>query len=64
MATGRKRWPNHAEWARMDALAVAERGRRALVASAEGIDSPEILRAILRAVEAFREIENKLREVG
>ena len=61
MATPRKRWPNFAEWARMDSIALAREGRRRLLNEIERIQDLTLLREVTRAVETFREIEAKLK---
>jgi hypothetical protein len=60
MATTKKRWPNSCEWARLDSITLARKGSHALVAELERVNDPGLLRAMARAVEAFREIEAKL----
>lgn len=62
--TDRKRWPNEADWARMDAIAMAIRARNALKLAIFHISDPESLRNIFEAVECCREIESNLTRVG
>jgi hypothetical protein len=64
MATQCKRWPNHAEWARMDALTLARQGRKALEDVLDEVNNLAQLRKMVKAIEAFREIETKLLAVG
>lgn len=60
--TKAKRWPNRADWARMDCITLARTGRKALAGEVERIQDVGLLRAVSRAVEAFHEIESKLNE--
>jgi hypothetical protein len=64
MATPAKRWPNQAEWARCDCIAIAQRGRQSLAEILENVNDPVLLRRIGKAINAFSEIEIKLRSVG
>lgn len=62
MATPSKRWPNNAEWARMDSITLARKGRITLIELVDTISDPTILRSITKVIEIFREIETKLVE--
>jgi hypothetical protein len=64
MATPPKRWPNNAEWARLDSIHLANQGRKDLLNALDGIDNPVILRRIAKAIDTFTEIETKLISVG
>jgi hypothetical protein len=64
MATPRKKWPHEAEWARSDSIAAATRGRESLVEGLETVHDPATLRRMGKAINAFSEIEIKLRAVG
>lgn len=63
MATPVKKWPHHAEWSRMDCIALAQTGRQTLLKVIDRTQDPIILRAIARAADNFREIESKLNSV-
>jgi hypothetical protein len=58
--TKSKRWPNRAEWARLDSICLARKGRGALLAELERVTDPGVLRSMTKAMEAFREIESQL----
>lgn len=60
MATKPRAWPQNADWARMDCLALSRKGRQALVDALDLTDNPVMLRCMAKAIEAFREIESKL----
>lgn len=62
--TDRKRWPNEADWARIDAIAMSIRARNALKLAMFHVNDPESLRNIFEAVECCREIESNLTKVG
>ena len=62
MATRRRKWPHTAEWARLDALALARSSRTLLLEAAQKADKPEILKALVIAIENQHEIEKKLLE--
>jgi hypothetical protein len=56
-------WPNQAEWARQDAIALSIRGRTALKSVIELTHTTRTTVAIFEATEAFREIENILKQI-
>lgn len=61
MATPRKRWPNHAEWARMDCIALAEQGLAALVPVIESeLSAAEIVKRTARAILVMKDIRERL----
>ena len=64
VATPRKKWPHAVEWCRCDCIALTRQGRRALVEALDYTDDPMMLRGLAKAIDAFREIENKLLAVG
>lgn len=64
MTTPMKRWPNNAEWARCDCIALAGRGRATLIEMLDDVNDPAILRRMAKAIDMLREIESKLRAVG
>jgi hypothetical protein len=64
MATPAKKWPHNADWARLDSIAAARKGRQMLSDCLEETNDPALLRRMARAIEAFREIESKLLSVG
>jgi len=51
MVSTSKRWPNHAEWARMDALAASNRILGNLSLMKSNVHDPNVLRYILDCVE-------------
>lgn len=59
-----KKWPQNAEWARMDCITLARTGRSALVNILDETNNPALLRQMVKAIEAFRDIETKLLAVG
>lgn len=63
MTTPRKKWPHACEWARLDCIALARRGRAELVGMIDEVESPVVLRRLAKALDAFREIEQRLVEV-
>ena len=60
--TIRKRWPNEAEWARMDCISLATKTRKEILDAIDRVDNPTTLKTLFRAIEALREIEEKLKE--
>jgi hypothetical protein len=64
VATKAKRWPNNADWARLDCISLARQSRRLLTETLDDVDNPELLRRMARVMEALREIEIKLNSVG
>ncbi len=61
MATPRKPWPHECDWARMDSITLARDGRQGLVSELERIQDVSLMRSVTKAIEAFREIEEKLK---
>lgn len=68
--TARKRWPNEAEHARMDAIALAERVKGQIIPMLEALESGKSVSALELALRlnrisnAANEIKLKLLEVG
>ena len=58
--TQAKKWPHNAEWVRLDCIALARNGRQCLLKQLDNINDPALLRQLVKAIEAFREIESKL----
>jgi len=65
MVTKRKRWPNHAEWARLDAIALSEHGRQYLqpIFDKHGMPTEEMIRRAAKANGCLYEIERVLKDV-
>jgi len=68
--TKSKRWPNNAEWARMDSISLARGGRKlsreghkTLAGELERIQDVGMLRAVTRAMEALHENEEAFHEI-
>lgn len=59
-----KKWPENAEWARLDSITLARNGRKVLEDSLDETNNPTLLRQMAKAIGAFREIESKLLAVG
>jgi hypothetical protein len=62
--TGRKRWPNHAENARVEALACARKGVNLLTPLLEKETDPDTLRRVAIANHSLHRIITELLEVG
>jgi hypothetical protein len=60
MTTPSKRWPNNAEWARMDAISAARESWKTLDQLLDELSNPNHIRKVARVMEKQREIENKL----
>ena len=60
MVTKTKRWPNNAEWARMDAIALAVQGEHILDALLDELDNVHHVRQIGRVMGLLKEIRIKL----
>lgn len=60
MTTPAKRWPNNAEWARLDCIALSRTGRAAIMGIIDQTHDIKTVRAIVKAADCFREIEMKL----
>lgn len=62
--TPRKKWPHECSWARLDSISLARQGKKALLEVAQMSNNPEILRALITALNCFTQIESKLIAVG
>jgi len=65
--TDPKRWPNNAEWARQDSIALAENALdelRDILHKTESLSSMGIVLRTARAMDHLQEIIRKLQEVG
>lgn len=62
MTTPRKKWPHTADWARMDSITLARKGRKDLLEIVDQIDNTTVLRTIVKTIETLREIEQKLND--
>ena len=60
MATPAKKWPQNAEWARMDSIALAEQGWRMLDALLDELDNVHHVRQVGRVMDNLKEIRFKL----
>ena len=61
MSTPTKRWPNEAEWARMDSIAMSIRARNCIKMAMLDIHDEKTFRNnIIEAIECMHEIETKL----
>ena len=52
-----KRWPNYAEWARIDSIGNAIRARNCLKLASQHIADTEALRNLMEAIDALHQIE-------
>ena len=63
--TPRKRWPNEAEWAREDAIAILEKVVGSLIEVVDkDLTQIEIMKRLAKAVNALRQVQQRLRDVG
>lgn len=60
MATPQKKWPQNAEWARMDAIVLAEQSWRMLDALLDELDNAHLVRQLGRVMANQKEIKFKL----
>ncbi len=60
MATPRKKWPQACEWARLDAIALAEQGERILDALLDELDNVHHVRQVGRVISKLQTIRMKL----
>lgn len=58
--TPQKKWPENAEWARLDSIALAQQGSNLLEEILYEVDDPEHLRRIAVAIKRFEQIKLKL----
>lgn len=66
MATTRKRWPNYAEQARLDAIALTMRSLQQLrpILADERLTQADVVRRVGAATDSIHEVANQLRAVG
>lgn len=60
MATPPKRWPNHAEWARLDAISLAQDSLALLDELLDELEEPEQIRKVARLMNWQRKIDSTL----
>lgn len=60
MVTPRKKWPTNAEWARLDAIALAGQAERILDALLDELDNVHHVRQVGRVMGMLKDIHHKL----
>lgn len=57
-----RKWPNAAEWARQDCIAMAAQARIRILKLIDTMNDPAAVRQLVRVVEDLHTIEDKLRK--